>query len=129
MKLSEVLKHIHAPKGLTSVIMGISEGDVSVMPHQDGVGAGSLYVNDKIAFHQKQLDECTSDWAYWSILGDLEYWKTVSDLLEASDITGEDSLPDVTFPSTDGVVMDNISSLRKFGRAVLAEAKKQRDGV
>ena len=126
MKLSEVLEKIHAPKGLTSVMMGIAEGDMSVMPHKDGsIGVGLSYAEDMVTLYKKQLDECTSDWSYWSILGDLEYWKTVRDLLQASDITGEDSLPDIDLPSTQGVVMDNIASLRQFGRDVLAEAKKR----
>lgn len=71
------------------------------------------------------MDECKSDWSYWSILGDLEYWKSVRDILEAASITGEDNLPNVEYKPTNSVVMDEIANTRRFGESVLRLAKEQ----
>lgn len=121
MKLTEVLSMISAPKGLTSILEGIAQNDFSVLPHQKGLGATISVADEKIALHQKQLDECKSDWSYWSILGDLEYWKAVKNILKGAEIVGENNMPVVKFENKAMVVMGRIAETEKFGKYVLSE--------
>lgn len=125
MKVTEVLSMIDAPKGLTSIINGISQNDFSVMPHQKGLNATLEIAEEKVKLHQKQIDECKSDWAYWSILGDLEYWKAVKNILKAAELVGEDNMPDVSFKNDGVVVMDAIYKVTQFGELVLKLATEQ----
>ena len=125
MKLSDVLDNLCAPKGLTSIISGVMSDDFSVLPKKQDTTGGLQMAKDKVVAYQKQLDECKSDWSYWSILSDLEYWKCMVNVLEAADITGPDNLPDVPFPNLEGkVVMDAIYENTKFGAAIFAKAKQ-----
>lgn len=124
MKLTEVLSMISAPKGLTSILAGISQNDFSVLPHQKGLEATMYVADEKIALHQRQLDECKSDWSYWSILGDLAYWKAVKNILKGAEIVGENNMPDVKFENKAMVVMDIIAETEKFGKYVLSECKR-----
>jgi hypothetical protein len=128
MKLQEVLSQINAPKGLTSILAGISQNDFSVLPHQKGLDATMAVADERIAEYRKSLDECKSDWSYWSILSDLEYWCSVKNILEAAQIVGENNLPDVHYQPSNSVVMDEIANVRKFGEAVLSLAKQQAAG-
>ncbi len=125
MKVTEVLSMIDAPKGLTSIIEGISQNDFSVMPHQKGLNATLEIAEEKVKLHQKQIDECKSDWAYWSILGDLEYWKAVKNILKAAELVGEDNMPEVAFKNDGVVVMDAIYKVTQFGELVLKLATEQ----
>jgi len=125
MKVTEILSMIHAPKGLTSVIAGIAQNDFSVIPHQKGLNASLEIADEKIKLHEKQIAECTSDWAYWSILGDLEYWKAVRNILKAAELVGEDNMPEVEFKNDGGVAMDAIYNVKKFGELVLKLATEQ----
>lgn len=124
MKLTEVLSMISAPKGLTSILVGISQNDFSVLPHQQGLEATMYVADEKIAIYQRQLDECKSDWSYWSILGDLAYWKAVKNILKGAEIVGENNMPDVKFENKAVVVMDSIAETEKFGRLVLSECER-----
>jgi hypothetical protein len=124
MKLVDVLSMISAPKGLTSILNGIQQNDYSVLPHQKGLLATILVANEQISIQKKRLDECQSDWSYWSILGDLEYWKAVRNILEGADIVGENNMPEVSFKSEAVVVMDSISEIQRFGEYVLDVCKK-----
>ena len=125
MKVTEVLSMIDAPKGLTSIIEGISQNDFSVMPHQKGLNATLEIAEEKVKLHQKQIDECKSDWAYWSILGDLEYWKAIKNILKAAELVGEDNMPEVAFKNDGVVVMDAIYKVTQFGELVLKLATEQ----
>lgn len=125
MKVTEVLSMIDAPKGLTSIIEGIAQNDFSVMPHQKGLNATLEIAEEKVKLHQKQIDECKSDGAYWSILGDLEYWKAVKNILKAAELVGEDNLPEVAFKNDGVVVMDAIYKVTQFGELVLKLATEQ----
>jgi hypothetical protein len=126
MKLEKMLSQISAPKGMTSVISGIMNDDFSVLPHQKGVGASIKRAKEEVKKHEKQLRECQSDWAYWSILGDISYWRCIKNILEAADIVGEDNLPDIYFKQDGIVVMDAIGKVEKYGEEVLKEAKKHK---
>jgi len=124
MKLSEILSMISAPKGLTSILNGINQNDFSVLPHQKGLNATTDIANKQIESLKKQLSQCQSDWSYWSILGDLSYWKAIKDILEGAKLTGENNMPDVKFERKAVVVMDSIAEIEKFGKYVLSECKK-----
>lgn len=124
MKLTEVLSMISAPKGLTSILEGIAQNDFSVLPHQKGLESTMCVADEKIALHQRQLDECESDWSYWSILGDLAYWKAVKNILKGAEIVGENNMPNVKFENKAMVVMDRIAEIEKFGKYVLSECER-----
>lgn len=124
MKLTEILSMISAPKGLTSILNGIAQNDFSVLPHQKGLEATMFVADEKIAFYQKQLDECKSDWSYWSILGDLVYWKAVKNILKGAELVGENNMPDVKFENKAEIVMDSIADTEKFGKYVLSECER-----
>jgi hypothetical protein len=124
MKLTEVLSMISAPKGLTSILAGIAQNDYSVLPHQKGLEATIFVADEKIALHKKQLNECKSDWSYWSILGDLVYWKAVKNILKGAEIVGENNMPNVKFENKAIVVMDSIAEIENFGKYVLSECER-----
>lgn len=122
MTLTEALSKINAPKGFTSIIAGVSNGDYSVLPKESTLKTSMEEADSKIALYQKQMSECKSDWSYWSILGDLEYWKAIKNILEAAELVGENNLPDVE--KKEGVVvMDAIGAVSDFGKMILHKAK------
>jgi hypothetical protein len=124
MTTQQAINSIHAVKGTTSIIAGIMNNDYSVLPHDKGLGADLALAEQEVSIHQKRLDECKSDWAYWSILGDLEYWTAVKNILNAAALVGHDKLPDIPAPDLKGcVVMDAIGRVSDFGEAVLREAQ------
>lgn len=123
MTLKEALSAIYAPKGVTSIIEGLAANDYSVLPHDKGKDATLLKAEEMVAKHQNDIDNCKSDWSYWSILSDLEYWKAVRNILKAATLVGENNLPDVPKPKTEGlVVMDAIYEVTKFGDAILKQS-------
>lgn len=124
MTVHEAINNIHAPKGLTSILAGISTGDFSVLPHKNGLNADYEKAKEMVVKHTKQLNECTSDWSYWSVLGDLSYWEAIQNILEAATIVGENNLPDIPKPDMEGlVVMDSISCVERYGKAILNAVK------
>ena len=124
MNVKEAIDMIYAPKGVTSVIAGIGNGDFSVLNNQKGIEASFAKAEEMTAKYQKQLDECKSDWSYWSILGDLAYWKAVKNILEAGTLN-DGELANVEAPDLKNcVVMDAISKVEKFGQKVLHETRE-----
>ena len=123
MTIKEAIEKIHAPKGITSVIAGVMSGDYSVFPHQKGIEADRKKAEEMVEGLKESLKNCTSDWSYWSILGDLEYWRAVLNILVAGEIGGG-IVADVEFDDSGGVVMDQISKVTEFGEKVLKETKK-----
>lgn len=123
MTVIEAISKIHAPKGLTSILAGISAGDYSVMPHNKGIDADILIADEEISKYEKAIDECKSDWAYWSILSDLEYWKAIKNILEAGKLSNG-KLPDIDAPDLEGcVLMDAIGRVSDFGEKILRETR------
>jgi hypothetical protein len=121
----QAINAIYAPKGVTSIIEGILHDDFSVMPHEKGKDANILKAEEMIAKYEKDLHSCKSDWSYWSILGDLVYWKAIKNILDASAIAGSNNLPDIPIPDLNGcVVMDAIYKVEKFGFEVLSKTKE-----
>lgn len=125
MKLQEALQSIHAVKGVTSIIAGVSSGDYSVLPKEPTLQSSIAEARANIDKYQDLINKCTSDWSYWSILGDLEYWESIHDILQAAELVGSDNLPDIPKPNTEGcVVMDAIGRVRDFGKNMLDEARR-----
>jgi len=123
MNVKEAIEKIYAPKGITSIIAGIGNGDFSVLNNQKGIEVTFAKAEEMEAKYQKQLDECKSDWAYWSILGDLMYWKAVRNILEAG-LINNGVLANVEAPNLQNcVVMDAISKVEKFGKSVLFQTR------
>lgn len=110
---------ISAPKGITSVISGIMEGDYSVIPHQKGAQSDLQIAEAQVQDHELKLKECKSDWSYWSILGDLTYWTAIRDILKGADMVGPTNMPEVRFESKSIMVMDHIAEVEAFGKEVL----------
>lgn len=124
MTTKEAIEAIYAPKGMTSVIAGIMNNDFSVLPHDKGRQSDLEKAKEQVVIYKKQLNECKSDWAYWSILSDLSYWQTIQNILEAAEIVGNDNLPYVAAPNLENcVVMDAIGKVEQFGNEILRKAK------
>lgn len=124
MTVQEAILKIHAPKGVTTVLAGVMSGDYSVLKEHDGLSASLSTAQEMVDKHQKQLNECQSDWAYWGILGDLTYWEAVRNILEAGTLNGG-VLADVPGPYLEGlVVMDSIGKVGDFGKEVLSKTKQ-----
>lgn len=115
---------ISAPKGLTSILNGIAQGDFSVLPHQKGLEATLCVAEEKVALYQNQLDNCKSDFSYWSILSDLVYWEAIKNILKGAEIVGENNMPDVVFENKAFLVMDSIAEIEKFGKYVFSECER-----
>lgn len=129
MTVAEAISHIHAPKGMTSILAGISSGDYSVLPHEKGNNADLEKATEQVEIHKNALKECKSDWSYWSILGDLEYWQAIEKILKAGELVGNDKLPYVPPPNLEGlVVMDAIGAVGTYGDSVLLAAKTLNNG-
>lgn len=125
MTTKEAISMIHAPKGMTSIIAGVMSGDYSVLPHDKGEGSDLFKAKAEHDKYKKALNECKSDWAYWSILGDVAYWGAIVDILEAGELVGHENLPNVPAPNVEGlVVMDAIGKVESFGKEVLRKAKE-----
>ena len=124
MNVDEALSRIHAPKGQTSIIAGLMSGDTDSIQSQNAVGASLETARRKLEDVKTAQRNCGSDWAYWGYEGDIAYWSAVVLILEAAELVGADSLPDVDAPRTDGVVMDVCSRVQGFGREVLRLAKE-----
>lgn len=119
MTVQEAIAQIHAPKGVTSIIAGIMNNDYSVLSIQNGSDSSLKKAQEQVALYQKQLDECKSDWSYWSILGDLTYWEAVRNILEAGTLNNGE-LAYVSAPELNGIVaMDAIGRVDDFGKEVL----------
>jgi hypothetical protein len=124
MNLQTALQAIHAPKGVTSIIEGISAGDFSVLKQESSLTSSLNEIIENVSKYEKQLNECKSDWAYWAILGDLAYWEASRDIVKAATLVGEDNLPDIPVPDLAGcVVMDAIGRVQEFGANILTAAK------
>jgi len=123
MTLEQALSMIHAPKGVTSIIAGVLSGDTAPIQSADAANASLATAKEKLNAAKAAQRNCGSDWAYWGYMGDIAYWSCVVDLLEAAAICGDDALPDVPAPRTDGVVMDVQAYIMRFGKEVLKRAR------
>lgn len=126
MTLREVLAKIHAPKGVTSLVAGVMSGDFGPIRKQSAVGVSLDEARAKLARVEQAQRDCQSDWAYWGYMGDIAYWRAVVDILTAADLVGPDNLADVPAP-TGVVVMDLCAATERYGRAILAAARRQQE--
>ena len=125
MTLQDALSGFRAVKGVSSAIGGILNGDFSVLGNPDGTGKALSEAKAELAKAEQALRNVQSDYAYWAVLGDVTYWRTVCNLMEAADLCGPDALPDVAFPPNDGIVMDLLAKQERFGNEVLRLAREQ----
>ena len=129
MHLKEILSSLSAPKGITSIINGVISDDFTVLPHQQGANAGLIEATEMVEKYEKQIQECKSDWQYWSILGDLEYWRAIMNVLKGAVLVGEENMPDRKYTPKNSVVMDEIYNMAQYGETIfkLCEAQSQGD--
>lgn len=126
MELSKAINSIHSPKGVTTFIDALTNGDFGPIDAQNATGIGIVEAKQKLEGYLDAQRNCKSDAAYWGYMGDISYWRAVVDILEASEITGPESLPDINPPDLLGcAVMDACSRVEKFGKAILEAAKEQ----
>ena len=127
MKLNEVLKKLRVPIGLTSAIDGLMSGNLQSIDARTATLKTSLSDAKKRLFSVKEKRKnAKTDSGYWGYNSQVGYWNCIVNLLEAAEITGMDSLPDVEIPNIDNmVVMDSAYALEQFGEKVLAEAKRK----
>lgn len=123
MTLQEALSKIHAPKGMTTLIACMLNGEAAPLQWQNAVGATLAEARKKLAAAQQAQANCRSDYAYWGYQGDVSYWRAATNLLEAAELVGADQLPDVAAPRTGGVVMDVCSYVEQFGAEVLRRSR------
>lgn len=123
MNLEFLLKKIYAPRGMTSVIQGLVNNDFSVLNNPTAIGTSIVDVEEKIKKYRKDLEECKSDWSYWSILSDLTFWEMVANILKGAELVGPENLPEIEYNNEGGVVMDAIGYNEKFGVEFLAKCK------
>jgi len=120
MKLSEVLPLFGPIVGLSSLIGAPS----SVSSHCAEATITLSEARERRQQIADRMNNATSDYAYWGYAGQHSYWVMVCDLLEAAELVGADDLPYVSAPDTkNGVVMDLMGRMEKFGREVLTKAK------
>src|SRR3990172_7531998 len=80
---------------------------------------------DRLDSLTQARDNAQSDYSYWGYAGQVSYWQALVDILEAAKLVGADSLPDVPPPEQGGVVMDSMSCIEEYGKAVLRAAREQ----
>lgn len=125
MKLETAISAMSAPKNFEMIMTAALTNDTSIFNTPDALTASMQFIDEQIATHQKKLDNCQSDLAYWSILGDLAYWRAAKNIHLAAEITGADRLPDIPVPNMkNGILMDIIGKVEQFGKDLLNEAKK-----
>ncbi len=119
MTVEEVFNSIAPIVGITSMIGAPSSvgGRASAVPTL--AAAREQYAKVKVL-----QDEATNDVSYWGYAGQVSYWKALCDVLEAAALVGPDSLPDVPLPTGQGVVMDSMAELERFGSKVLRLAQE-----
>lgn len=124
MKLHDMLASFSAPKGVTSILAGLSTGDSSVLPHQNALTASREHAEQMVVKYDQAINECKSDWAYWSIMADKIYWEASLNILKGAELVGADNMPDIPFEDKGGVVMDAIFHVQQYGESILAECTK-----
>lgn len=120
MNLEQALRPIAPVVGLSSLI-GAPES-ISTETATDIGLQKAVEILEKIKDAQKN---CGSDYAYWGYEGQRSYWSAVVNILQAAKLVGNDNLPDVPPPDTEGkVVMDACWHIEKYGRDVLEKAEE-----
>lgn len=123
MKLNEALSKMSVQRGITSVMSGIINNDFSVLKSPDAVGLEKEKIKSEVSKYSDMLQSCQSDWAYWSILGDLTYWKCSLKIFEAYEMCKFIELPDVEYKTGGLVVMDCLSIQEKYADKIMENAK------
>ncbi len=121
MNIEQALKPIAPVIGVSSLI-GAPNSISSQLYGKEGLDKAKQKLQDIITAQ----DNCQSDYAYWGYEGQKSYWRAVVNILEASQLVGEDNLPDVAPPDTsNSVVMDACSKIENYGEKILNLTKTQ----
>jgi hypothetical protein len=121
MNIEQALKPIAPVIGFSSLI-GAPNSVSSKQYGKEGLEKAKQQLQDIIIAQ----NDCQSDYAYWGYEGQKSYWRAVVNILEASQLVGENNLPDVVPPDTsNSVVMDACSKIEKYGEKILELAKIQ----
>lgn len=122
MNLKQALEPIAPVVGLSSLIG--APGSISTEKAVDIDLQGAIKKLTEIEDAQKK---CGSDYAYWGYEGQRAYWSATVDILHAAELVGNDNLPDVPPPDTDGkVVMDACWYIQKYGKDILEKAEEMK---
>lgn len=114
MNLKDAFKPIAPVIGLTSLIG--APGSIAGCPPKVPT---LVEARDHLKAVKEAQDRCTSDAAYWGYAGQIGFWATAVDILEAAEITGPDNLPDVDPPDLKNcLVMDAIGRMKNYGAAI-----------
>ena len=123
MKLSDALTLIAPVRGGTSVIEAVLAG-------KESLAASSVRTTESLTEARAMLEAATSrrqqsqsDWEYWAHEGDISYWSAVCSLLEAAQIVGENSLPEIPFADRGATVMERCSAQQTWSDQVWTAAK------
>jgi hypothetical protein len=123
MKLSDALKSIAPARGVTTVIEAVLHG-------KESLAAGSVWTTESLTEARamreaatRRQQQCQSDWEYWAHEGDISYWSAVCSLLEAAQIVGENSLPEIPFADRGATVMERCSAQQTWSEQVLTAAR------
>lgn len=123
MKLSDALTLIAPVRGGTTVIEAVLAG-------KERLAASSVRTTKSLTEARAMLEAATtrrqqsqSDWEYWAHEGAISYWRAVCSLLEAAQIVGENSLPEIPFADRGITVMERCSAQQAWGEQVLAAAR------
>ena len=121
MRFDDVMEKLAPVVGLTSLI-GAPESVRSGGAKGVEVTLGGA--REALAHASHQQNNARSDAAYWGYQGQVSYWRAVVSLLEATEITGRDHLPDVPMPDlSNRVVMDATYLMEQWAESVLAAAQ------
>lgn len=123
MKLEDALKPLAPVRGVTSIVDALLSGNLDPVAGKARVGETLIEAKQKLEAAQTSQSNCGSDAAWWGWQGDISYWRTIVNILEAAQITGPDNLPDIQFVPKGGVVMDQMAGQERYGRAMLEAAR------
>ena len=123
MKLSDALKLVAPVRGGTTVIEAVLAG-------KESLAASNFQTTESLTEARAMLEAATnrqqqsqSDWEYWAHEGAISYWSAVCSLLEAAQLVGENSLPEIPFADRGITLMERCSAQQTWGEQVLAAAR------
>lgn len=124
----DLIDQLHAPRGVSSMIASLMSGDLDpVSGGEDTPGDPALdQAKDKLQEAQEKQQNCGSDYAYWGYEGQIAYWRSVVNLLEAAKVAGSEDLPGhYRVPEFKGVVMDVCAKMETWSQNILDRVKKE----
>lgn len=130
MNAAEALTRLGSPPvGFTSLAAALMGGDLKSISFEGTEPRATLdQARGELQRVRDAQAAATSDAAWWGYQGQLSYWQAAVNILEAADLVGFDSLPDVmpgTAAQGGGVLMDQCAAQERYGSAVLMLARQR----